>query len=143
MERSSHKRSHIRSIALIHIDTTRYLVVGSRSHGSEVCFISLRYELVVRHEFNSDGETDESRNNGMELPVRSGQPVDEAIRLCDDEEVRGDVLCGVFVGAGGRAQHQVSELQAEEGGRSGRGDEPGLVVCRYADWGAGGFGAFV
>ena len=101
----------------------------------------LCYELVVRHEFNSDGETDESRNNGVELPVRSGEPLDETIRL-RDEEVRGDVLRGVFVGAGGRTQHQVSELQAEEGGRGGRGDEQGLVVCRYADWGAGAFGAF-
>lgn len=105
--------------------------------------LSLCNELVVRHEFNSDGETDESRNNGMELPVRSGQPLDEAIRLRDEEEVCRDVLCGVFVGAGGRAQHQVSELQAEEGERGGRGDEQGLVVCRYADWGAGGLGAFV
>ena len=103
---------------------------------------SLSYELVVRHEFNSDGETDQSGNNGVELPVRSGQPLNEAIRL-RDEEVCRDVLCGVFVGAGGRTQRQVSGLQAEEGGRGGRGDEQGLVVCRYADWGAGVFCAFM
>ena len=87
---------------------------------------SLSNELVVRHEFNSDGETDESRNNGMELPVRSGQPLDEAIRLRDEEEVCGDVLRGIFVGAGGRAQHQVSELQAEEVGVVG--------VAMNQDW---------
>ena len=41
MERSTHKRSHIRSIELIQLDSTRYFVVGSSSHGSEVCLFFL------------------------------------------------------------------------------------------------------
>lgn len=143
MERSTHKRSHIRSIELIQLDSTRYFVVGSSSHGSEVCLFSvLCYELVVRYAFKPDGETDEPGNKCVELPIRSGQSLDETIRLCD-EEVGQHLLCGVFVGAGRRAQRQISQLQAEEVSRGRRGDEQGLVVRRYADRSAGEFCAFI
>lgn len=41
VDRSTEKRSHIRSIELIQLPNVQYLVVGSGSHGSEVDFLQL------------------------------------------------------------------------------------------------------
>ena len=46
VSRSTHKRSHIRTVEFIQLGTVRYLVVGSGSHGLEV---GLPFLLPVSH----------------------------------------------------------------------------------------------